>query len=71
VRIRWEVIVELERLRGRRASWLVGHARVQQERRRMLHRTGFTVRKTGRVRVVPIKSLEFHRRQLKRPERYR
>jgi len=28
VRIRREVIVELERLRGRRTSRLVGHARV-------------------------------------------
>jgi len=71
VRIRREVIVELQRLRGCRASRLVGHTRVQQERRRMLHRAGFAIRQTGRVRVVPIESLEFHRRQLKRPETYR
>lgn len=64
MRVRREVIVELERLRGRRTGRLVGHAGVQQERRRVLQRTGFAVRQTGRIRVVPVEPLQFHRRQL-------
>lgn len=66
MRVRREVVVELERLRGGRAGRLVGHAGVQQERRRVLQRAGFAVGQAGRVGVVPVESLEFHRRQLKR-----
>lgn len=65
VRVRREMIVEFERLRGRRAGRFVGHAGVQQERRRVLQRAGFAVRQTGRVRVVPVEPLEFHRSQLR------
>lgn len=65
VRVRREVIVELERLRGR-AGRLVGHAGVQQERRRVLQRTRFAVGQTGSVRVVPVEALEFHRCQLEK-----
>lgn len=62
MRVRREVIVELERLRCRRTGRLVSHARVQQERRRVLQRTRFAVGQTGRVRVVPVEPLELHRR---------
>lgn len=62
MRVRREVIVEFERLRCRRAGRLVGHARVQQERRVL----ELAVGQAGRVRVMPVEPLEFHGRQLKR-----
>lgn len=65
VRVRREMIVELERLRGRCAGRFVSHAGVHQERRRVFQRTRFTVGQTGRVRVVSVESLQFHRCQLK------
>lgn len=43
MRVRREVVVELERLRGGRAGRLVGHAGMQKERRRVLQRAGFAV----------------------------
>lgn len=62
--VRREVVVELERLRRRRAGRFVGDAGVQQERRRVFQRTGFAVGQAGRVRVVPVEPLQFHRCQL-------
>lgn len=67
MRVRREMIVELQRLRCRGARRFVGHAGVHQERRRrVFQRTRFTVGQAGRVRVVPVESLQFHRRQLEK-----